>query len=306
MPTKTLEYPSRAALEAHLPRDVQRVFGNGVYVEEWQETPSALHARLGLELPEIIADPAGDEQVLSVLHLSQVGRLRFRRGDRLRSGPLDRQAFFQAAEARRQDLVRRAEVTMLESAKAEIVTVQPIGSGLNPIRELLVYVHEEDKLDLALIHRGKQKRYLPLLESLGYLRRGRGAIHPGPELQKFVHARKDIDRTPEFYLALLGEVLARGYQDIREGLNVQHLVPIVRAANAYYWPSERMGRPLAFKAADFAVRLRQLHPNYRVDPMKLRNHLVDMAWAGIVEKNGSIYTATPEVWERYTQAMAAR
>lgn len=289
-------------MDERIPKDVIKYLGNGVFVDDVQETAQAIHVRLGLEYPELLKDPASGDQLLSFISLHNVSSMKFVHAtDRLIGPRIDRQGFFEQAEGRRHDLVTRAESAMVAAAKNQIVKVQPIGTGLNPIREILVYVNEENELNTKLFRKGNQQRYVPLLTSLGYLTEQRGTLRPGPELEKFSLDRGEVRGTPEFYSALLGEILRKGYREIRDALNVNLLEPIVRTANAYYWPSHRIGRPLEFKARDFDTYLKLFHPKYSVNPLKLRNHLVEMAAAGIVEKNGSTYTADSNVWERYEQ-----
>lgn len=300
MPTDRLDYASIEELESELGRDVLRLIGNGVFVETvYEVSEGAVQAQLGAVVPDVIEDPAGGQNLVNFVRHHDVSRLRFSyRNDRLISEGIERDAFFVRLRDKEEDLIARAEQTLLDVTKHRIARVQPVGMGMTPIREILIQVNEHDSVEVSA--RKKFKRYVPFLEGLGYIEVEKGILRPGPELHKFEMATGEHRSTAGFYDALLGEILQRGYSELVENLKVGHVVPIVRLANAYYWDSFHYGEPLAFRPKDFLDHVRRHHPDYRINPAKVDNYLLEMARAQMVNRENGVYREDPDVWAGYT------
>lgn len=299
MPTERLTYASREELEDELGRDVLRKIGNGVFVDEVQEvSEESLHARLGAVVPDVIEDPSDGGKLVNFLRYPDVTRLRFTfEQDKLVSEPVERDAFGERLRGKEQDLIARAEQTLLDVTKHRIARVQPVGTGLNPIREILIQINEHDSVRIS--SGKKYQRYVPFLKGLGYVEVEGDRMHPGPEFLKFERAEGQRFSSAEFYDALLGEILDRGYSEIVENLNVSHVVPIVRLANAYYWPSFQYGEPLKFRPKDFRTYVKRHHKGYSIDVPKIENYLLEMERADMVQRVNGVYREAEDVWERY-------
>lgn len=300
MSTKRLRYAGRDQLEDELERDLLASIGNGVFVERIHQTAGdAIQAKVGAVVPEIVQDPSTDEKVVSFLRHEGVSRLRFtEEGDEMVSEPLDRGVFGEKLEGKRQNLVRRAEETLLNVTKEKIAKVQPVGVGLNPIREILIQVNEHDSFEVT---KEKHRRYVPLLTGLGYVEAEGPILRPAEDLQKFEQAKGEILNSPEFYDALLGEILQRGYSELVENLGVQHVTPIVRLATTYYWLSAQYGEPLDLGPDDFRTSVKKLHRDYSIQRWKVENYLIEMDRAGILNRKNGSYTRDQDIWEDYQE-----
>lgn len=300
MSTKRLRYAGREQLEEELERELLTRIGNGVFVERIdQTTGNAVQAKVGAVVPEVVQDPSTDEKVVSFLRHEGVTRLRFTEDeDQMLSEPLDRDAFASKLEDKRQNLVRKAEETLLDATKEKIAKVQPVGVGLNPVREILIQVNENDSFQIT---KEKHRRYVPLLSGLGYVEADGSILRPGEALLKFEQAEGEILNYPEFYDALLGEILERGYSELVENLGVQHLTPIVRLATTYYWLSAQYGEPLDLSPGDFQTSVKKLHRDYSIQRRRVDNYLIEMDRAGILSRTNGSYTGDPDVWERYEE-----
>lgn len=296
--SKNLTYETAEDIRRSFPRDASRRFGNGTTVDEIVEGPSnGLFARLGFTYPQVV--PRGDGTwTMSFLRIPSAYAFRFDPTPRgYASQEIDRDGFLSSVEGKRRAIIDRAERHLVAAAAQQIVRVQPIGQGLNPIREELAYALEYGEIRDGLAS-GNRARYLPLLENLGFLEADDTGFVSGPELEKFRQA-KFGEEDWVVVDAMLGDVLARGYREIVEGLNVRHLVPIVRLAYGYYWPSKQAGSPQVLETKEIVRGVTSFHPTYNIPQMRLPNYFMEMQRAGILVKHNGGFTAAKDIWNAY-------
>lgn len=285
--------------QRELPTLVKYRVGQTAFVSAPARTaePGTHIVTLGCTRPRIIRDPRTDEGVLTFRRFNNVATVQVEKAPGGFKVTLpERKAFFQSVERLEDAILVRAETAFLDSAESSLAQSPIVQNALNPVIEILRVMKQDQKIPLREL-RGRQA-YVSFLDGLRYVTVREGVVQPGPALLDFWSRNLSQEQ-------ILGDVIRQGYPHLTGPLNIQQIVPYVRAANAYFWPSHQVGRPLQFRIQDFAASLRRLYRGrYTQSYVKLTSHVTDLTQIGVFREDGNYRTASGDVWDRF-EAKAA-
>lgn len=291
-----------AEAEQRLPVLVKQHLGQGAFTSG---TPQALEpgrrlVEISVSVPEVARDPRTEEGTLAFLLHRGVGYAEITRAKGEVAIILPSRTEVEKNLLReRESLLMRAEMAFLDSAQEKLAKSPLIQNALNPIKEILVTVADLERVPAKSLR--EQSRYLPFLQGLRYVELEDGEVYPGPMLRQFApNAEAQF-----IYEKILGDIIRKGYEDLSGRLRIRHVTSLVRAANAYFWPSHEVGRRLEYRVEDFGLSTRRLYPDYRPKDVKLRNHVDELTRVKVFERRGPYRTAAEETWQHFEEKAPA-
>lgn len=297
---RAIVVPSLEAAQRELPTLLKYRVGQTAFVSAPSRTaePGTHVVTLGCTRPRIIRDPRTDEGVLTFRRFNNVATAQIEKAPGGFKITLpERKTFFESAERLEDAILVRSETAFLDSAESRLAQSPIVQNALNPVIEILRVMKQDQKVPLQEL-RGR-KAYVDFLDGLRYVTVRDGVVHPGPALLDFWSRQLSQEQ-------ILGDVIRQGYPHLTGPLNIQQIVPYVRAANAYFWPSHQVGRPLQFRIQDFATSLKRLyHGRYKQSYVKLTSHVSDLTDIGVFQEEGNYRTAIGEVWNRFETKAAS-
>src|SRR2546426_2008095 len=211
-------YSDMREYESDFPRFLKQRYGPGFYVaEEQQVDDRSRKVKVGISVPEFVDDDKTKRRVVRFrnhepVFIADVSTV----GGRVRviAPTLDR-AF---EEYRNIFLASRfkTEGALLKTMHERLVGIPLVSTALSPIREIIRYIHREQRVRLSDLKRGrgeaKALRYLGFLEGLDFVRRADSATTtylPGPA---YYDHQPDFRRPEKLYNGILAQVLQEGFQ----------------------------------------------------------------------------------------------
>lgn len=281
--------------ERQLPTLVKFRLSQTAFISQPMRSVTTGHhvASLGVTRPRLIQDPKTQEASLTFHRYLNVGTVEVEKkpaGYEVRFPK--REDLFKNVARAEEAVLLRAEEAFLQSAEAMLARSSIIQNALNPVKEILSYLREESMAPVA--HFRPQQKYVTFLEGLQYVTLRDGTVHPGPVLLAFWERQAPIE-------VMLGDILRQGYPHLAGPLRIRQMVPYVRAANAYFWPSHQAGRRLEYRLADFKAYLGRLYHGYTQSQVKLNNHIADLTDIGVFERDGKFRIASVGVWDRFEE-----
>lgn len=288
----------RGELERNLESILKGHISKGAFIAGRRDMDSGTYFSIGISYPEFIVDRDGGP-ILTYIPISGVGTASLEQeGGTYHLSIVDRVEIFKAFNKKRLDLVRRAEDLIIRSGARALIRIPKIQNGLNPIKEILLSLHELDTVPIKDIlsrkeNREQMQRYVDFLKGLGYAIEKDGALHPGEELEKF--EMTGIDNLRE---ELLADVVQRGFQYLREELKIYILNPYLELTNAYYLPSLLADETVQMKAEDIeGYYLRWYGKSRRKPRYQIFANLMEVAGVGLLRRTGDIFEADEDLFK---------
>lgn len=331
MSTKVENGKLRFGAEADL-EDVEcrlkRKYGRGIFVDSYtRSSDDAIFIRLGNAAPKDVSDCREHDRVLKFIEYGSVFTLEAEPvGDGYLIDLPPRADVYQGFQNSKEKLARRLDRSMAKAIYHNLVDFPPVKNQLGAIASILRTVREEGTVSVGTLHdirgmaereRAKTEKYLRVLEDTEFLvieddhvttgeqdepllRDTRGAngedertVRAGPNLN--AHDEQEIG-TDEFNEMVLGQVVQRAYNTLKDELNITLLAHYPKFANSYYFTA------LEREAPDVRLNVEACRENlaslYGEDEHEItvRQKLDDLARVNVVEKDGDFYVSNDTVY----------
>lgn len=287
---------------------LKRRYGRGVFIDTYrQANDDTIYIQVGNTVPKNVSDCRDRDAVLKFIEFAPIYTLK---AEPVPNGyvlPLpDRDDLYEGFTAKRQELARKLDRQMARTIYGKIVTFPAVQNQLAGIRDILRTVRDHGPIARSVVHevRGEEHRetteqYLDLLDDTGFIRQEGGAdektLYPGEFLDAY-----DINQvsSSDFDEEILGHVINRAYNTLRDELNLTLLAHYPKYATSYYFSSIQRGDPsLKLDANAATENLATLHDE-SVHPIKTEQKLDDLTRAGVIEKDDGFYKGNPAVYNQ--------
>lgn len=220
-------------------------------------------ATLGIEIQENIIDHSDKHQSeIRFIPLDNVATVSWRpaKGGVAFSG-LNVIDFAKRARSKYMSVTERAQQALLPSLYKQIVRIPDVDLNMRPLKRILVGVtrrgyYSPSDFKRSQLERQKVMNYFHLLEGMNYIKREEGLYVPGADMKRLP---ADVVPSTQLYEYIMGEVLRKRTEYIREVLHWTMIVPYLRWCNAYYLPAYKAGHLMQADQEELAAYYTQYY-----------------------------------------------
>lgn len=295
-------FEDRKSLDKNINYLVKRKLGNGVFVSKSNEKKdnSNFEMIVGIYLPRIIDDSRTEERTVKFIKFDSIGIIEAKHEDKgFRLLMPDIEELTTRLESKMSSLVFNVQYSLLQTTHQKLVEIPIIRNSLNPIREILVQIYENGKINFEDFkkYRGERKtsNYISFLENLDIVRRNGDNIVSGNQFNIMEPMLRKQDEK-KIYNILLADVLRNGFGYIKEYLKLTSITPYIRWSTSYYLPSLQTESLLSLNQR---ALIRNYTDIYQTKPLegKAPNQINQLVEAGIFEKQNSFIVGTQEIFD---------
>jgi hypothetical protein len=273
--------------DATLNSIIKRKLGSRVFISQKQAIDkSKTNMILGIYIPQFIDDSKLAKRKLRYLKFGSVGILETKKEkDNIQVLLPKTEELIERISTKMNRLVFSVESTLLQSTYQKLVKIPLVSNSLDPIRDILVEIRENNEFDMDrfIRTRGEAKaiKYIQFLEGLELIRKSENKYIAGNQFNLTQKEFKGDEK--KIYNLLLAYVLKNGLAYIKEYLRLTAITPYIKLSTSYYLPSSEGGSLLSLTQN----MLIQYHSNiYGGKPLerKTYTHISHMVEAGIFNK----------------------
>jgi hypothetical protein len=234
---KNLEIFKKEKLE-----QIKLLLGRGIFISKEIKEGNSINLILGFTLPNVIEDSKTKSRVVNFLRFPSItlAEAKIEEDKVVLTVPTIEELNVRIND-KTLSLVFGIERSLLNSLNERLVNIPTVKNSLNPIRQAIVEIYEKNSLDINEFKKGRTEkkvyRYLNFLQDLELIsiKDKRYAV-PGV---RFEWIRERLRGKSENYInnILLADVLHKGFDFLRNYLNLTTIVPYLRLATSYYLPS---------------------------------------------------------------------
>ena len=286
-------------IEAALLRTLHRRVASNLYLEE--DRPPGEY-RVGACVTEILDDAKLPRRTVRYVKLDNVATYRFRmkRGRVVIQGPGRRDVATRAGTAYRR-IVQKSQDLLLPSLYGRLVSIPDVRLAMSPLRVILMMLERRNEVRPEMFitpkkSAAKVQNYFTLLEDLRIIKRENHHYVQGTELRRI-----SLDESEEaFYSRILGSVLERRFEYIREVLKWTMMVPFLEWSNAYYFPAYEARALLRWKDEDYFGCYHRLYgrPRNEAETVSQTTKVKD---ARVVLRDAGFWVGDDEIFEEFSK-----
>ena len=286
---------------------IKNRLGRGVYVHGVSDIGDGeLEIALGNATPRDLSDAREQNNVLKFVTIRNVCTLY---AEETGSGYYtvelpDREEMVEQIEDREEEIVDKLDFSMAQAIYKDVYNLPDVRNQLNPVLELLQWMRREGTLSISRLdaaqNSGSTRKYLELLDDLGYIDIVDGTANAGELLQSA--DLQSMDRE-QFGREFLGDVVQRGYYNMRDNLKLSMLGHYQKYAGAYYFDALQLGDHDLWLDIDKIAENINRRYNSSEDPLRVRSKLADLSRIGVVNQDGDYVQGTEDTYNQLaTQA----
>lgn len=284
-------------------------YGRGIYTHDVSETPSGnLIINLGNVLPRNLSDSREQDDVIKFIPIDRVYQLQAQETNNGFVLELpERESILEGFRERRQNIIDQVDLTMAQTIYEDIAGFGEVNNQLAPIRQILHWVRTRSPIHIQTINNNQPSDqtldYIRVLEELGYLHvDSDGMAHSGETLDSI--ELNDVG-SKEFNKTILGDVVRRGYDILRDDLELQILSHYPMIAGAYYYDAIQKEDPNLWLDIDAMVE--SIHEQFgnRYKPLYIEEKLAQLSHVNIINKEGDFVQSKPSVYDEVNQSFQA-
>jgi hypothetical protein len=258
-------FEDRSILVTNLNQMVKARYGQSIFVN-WPSDPEKDEVfSIGCSIMRLIDDASSDAKTFRSIPLRDIKAIPImRENHKFYIEFPDREEVLQKVSVRHHALISSAEKALLRTTRQNLATIPLVRTGLNPILEIITAIVKHMDKDVALRTKdvGEQRRYLPFLEDLQFIKIVKEDIRPGPEVDKYVLTPGfKRSKSTKIIDAILGEVIENGFPYLKNEMKIQHLTPILRTANICYFNSFLKNDRVRLSGDDIISSYQKLYGN---------------------------------------------
>jgi len=298
-------FDSPELLDNNLNFVIKRRLGRNVFVSRRiQIEKNNFNYIIGANCPKIIDDSKTGERVVKFLRFDSVGLLEVKKDMQIDKFSLtlpDVAEIGNKIKSKLSNLTFNVEFSLLETTHDKLVEIPLVQTFLNPIREIIVSIHETGSLNYSDFakERGVQKadKYILFLESLDLIRRSEGNFVAG---NKFVELEKLLEKKDSklLYNKILAHTIRNGYAYIKEYLRLTSIVPFIRWSTSYFLPSIEADKLLFLNKTAIINYYQELYNLYYATLTKMSNQLDQVVNVGILHKEDKFIFGDKKIFDK--------
>ncbi|HEC77504.1 MAG TPA: hypothetical protein ENI33_09690 [Thermoplasmatales archaeon] len=305
---KEFQFTNLDEIENVLYRYIKRNIGPGTYLSERKRISDNIYIyKIGNTYPAFVHTPSNKVPIIKFLKFPVVGTIRIERKNNLFKVSIpSREDIIQKGKEKYNSLIVSAENILLDKTYSKIVKIPLVQTAMSKIREILIQLEIKQEINLFDYYpseREKLLRYLKFLEDMDYVRKEKGKYIEGNRLSVIRHKLKGEEPT-ELYTKIMADILRKGYTYMSKHLRLLQIVPYLRIANSYYFPSYEFNELLSIDKHRFTTFIADyinLFYNYRTPEYKLNNQINDVVRCGILKEEENYYTGYEKIFNEFSR-----
>lgn len=303
-----LRFESRDNIPGTVEAQLKNRFGRGIYTHDVTQTPSGdLIINLGSVVPKDLSDSREQDNVIKFVPIDNIYQLHAEptNGSYLIDLP-ERDVVVEGFQERRQEIVNRVDLTMARTIYQDIAHFGEVNNQLAPIRQILHWARTRSPVHVQEINSNQPSDqtldYISVLEELGYIHvDDEGYVYAGEALDSI-----DLNDVPSarFTETILGDVVRRGYDVLRDRLNLRILTHYPMISGAYYFDAIQREDPNLWLDVERIIRnIVEDFGGDRYKPLYIEEKLAQLSRVGVLEKDGDFVTSKTDVFNHVDQSL---
>ena len=281
--------------------NVHKRFSQAAYVSGEKLHNEHNYFEFGISIPRVILDH-GKSPLMKYICIDNVFSASAKvKGKQIEIEWPERDEAAKMLENKRKSLIRQAENALIASLGNRLVRIPKVQNGMNPIKEILLSLHDLGEIPFQDIcsrkGRKRAEEYIRFLEDLNFVVVDQEIIYPGNELTKYDLAEMG---SKEVCYALLTDILLRGLRFLTENLKIYILTPYLELSNVYYLQSHFADQMLNMDHFEVSRHYLEMYRRKkRKQPYQINANLLEMRHAEIIQGDRGVFSGYEEIFDQF-------
>ncbi|MFB6187873.1 MAG: hypothetical protein ABEI86_13550 [Halobacteriaceae archaeon] len=302
-----IRFSGEEAITETVEAQLKHRYGRGIYVHDVTETPSGnLILNVGNVIPRDLSDSREHDNVIKFVPIDRIYQMQAQgTNDGYVLELPERELLIDGFNQRRQEIVDQVDLTMARTIYEDIAHFGEVSNQLAPIRQILHWVRTRSPIHVQTINNNQRSdqthEYIHVLEKLDYLTIDtEGMVHAGETLDSI--ELNDVESS-NFNEIILGDVVQRGYDILRDELDLRILRHYPMISGAYYYDAVQRDDPGLWLDLDAIVTgiYDQFGKSYK--PLYIEEKLAQLSRVGALRKDGDFVQAEPTIFREVKQSL---
>jgi len=322
MQKSPLKYETIDEINKEIPIYLKRYIGQGAFVSDKQKLDNDTYIWfIGNSYPAFYYTPTDAPPTVKFATFKNISTIKIEKNVKTNSFQVfipSRKELIEKHREKYSSLLTSIENSLLDVTRHNYVKIPFVQTAMSRIISIIedLDIHSQiDPIDHPKRERNKLMKYLQFLEDLEYVRAEEGIYVEGNRLNiiKYDLNKNEEDRY-EILNKILADVIKIGYPYMKKHLRLLQIVPYLRIATAYYYPSYKFNRLISMNRTDLAQYIARYQYSFYKEKKpaldgkpdsKLNKQISDVIRSNILKIKDNIVTGDKTIFREFKNSLPA-